>query len=83
MNSESYRFISSAKWNSSPVKLSNEKGAVEASNIIATFSDAIKIAKSLNMAIKNMCPECTALIQKALSCEEREAPTIQQHGGIS
>jgi hypothetical protein len=78
MNSESYRFISCTKRNSSSVKLSNQKDAVEASDISTTFSDAIKVAKSLNNAIKNMCPQCLELVQKALSEEEAQAPTIQQ-----
>jgi len=50
----------------------------DAKNIAITFSDAIKIAKSLNAAIKNMCPACMALVQTALSEEEGEVPTIQQ-----
>jgi len=69
MNSESHRFISCTKWNSSSVKLSNENAAVEAGNISAIFSDAIKVAKSLNNAVRSMCPSCLQLVQKALSEE--------------
>jgi hypothetical protein len=70
MNSESYSFISCTRRNSSSVKLSREKCTVEASNISATFSDAIIVARSLNTAIKSMCPACLEIIRQALSEEE-------------
>jgi hypothetical protein len=82
MNSETFRDISCTNRNSSSVKLSNQKAAVEAGNISATFSDAIKVAKSLNTAIKNMCPECIELIQKALPEQEQEHTTTNEHSYV-
>jgi hypothetical protein len=54
------------------INLSNSEPD-DTESIKTTLSDAIKIARSLNTAIRSMCPDCLEIIRRALSQEEEAA----------
>jgi hypothetical protein len=50
---------------------------------IKSIAYATKVAKNLSTAVKNMCPSCVELVQKALTEEEATVEQRVMKGGFT
>ena len=73
VNSETSKFISCTKRNSN-----DEKAVVETNNIDTTLSEDTKLARRLNIVVRNLCPNCLQVIREVL-LEEEEVSTTNEY----